>query len=189
MVLFGFSRSFWTLVFRCSLPVVFECAICLLTCLSQSLFTWRSERDIRCHEMRDGGTHGRNQHGARIFIVAICLDRWLCDWVGHLTYGAMSIADTDSWSFSPLIGGTLSRPQDRWPHLFAHPFWAEYPYLLPCLVVAAYCCMSWVLTAAFLKEVRLFYPPNLEACWRKTRYADNVPYAPTGIDRHLGCLA
>jgi hypothetical protein len=80
-----------------------------------------------------------------------------------------------SWSFSPLVGGTLSRPQDRWPHLFSHPFWAEYPYLLPCLVVAGYCCMSWVLTALFLKEVRLSYPPYLKECWRKTR-ADNVPW-------------
>jgi hypothetical protein len=60
---------------------------------------------------------------------------------------------------SPLVGGTLSRPQDRWPHLFTHPFWANYPYFLPCLVVAVYCGMSWVIVAMLLEEVR---PPYSE---------------------------
>jgi MFS family permease len=30
MVVFGFSRSFWTLVFRCYLPVEFQCTISYL---------------------------------------------------------------------------------------------------------------------------------------------------------------
>ncbi|KAG1748654.1 major facilitator superfamily domain-containing protein [Suillus lakei] len=29
----------------------------------------------------------------------------------------------------PLIGGTLARPQDHWPTLFANPFWGEIPIL------------------------------------------------------------
>ena len=45
-------------------------------------------------------------------------------------------------SLSPLIGGVLSRPQDRWPHIFSHPFWADYPYFLPCLVAATFTCLS-----------------------------------------------
>ncbi|KAI0250883.1 MFS general substrate transporter [Lactifluus subvellereus] len=52
----------------------------------------------------------------------------------------------------PFIGGILSRPQDRWPHVFSHPFWATYPYFLPCLVVAAYACLSFVAVAMFLEE-------------------------------------
>ena len=58
--------------------------------------------------------------------------------------------------FSSLIGGILSRPQDRWPHIFSHPFWAVYPYFLPCLVAAAFPLVSFVLTAFYLEEVFCF---------------------------------
>ncbi|KAI9452891.1 MFS general substrate transporter [Lactarius psammicola] len=50
------------------------------------------------------------------------------------------------------LGGVLSRPQDRWPSVFSHPFWGEYPYFLPCLVTAAYALLSFSLTAILLKE-------------------------------------
>ncbi|KAH9059723.1 MFS general substrate transporter [Lactarius vividus] len=47
-----------------------------------------------------------------------------------------------AWSLGyvigPLVGGVLSRPQDRWPHTFSNPFWANYPYFLPCLVAATF---------------------------------------------------
>ncbi|KAF8267045.1 major facilitator superfamily domain-containing protein [Lactarius quietus] len=56
-------------------------------------------------------------------------------------------------TIGPFIGGVLSRPQDRWPNLFSHPFWGEYPYFLPCLVTAAYALLSFSLAAIFLKEV------------------------------------
>ncbi|KAH9059711.1 MFS general substrate transporter [Lactarius vividus] len=52
----------------------------------------------------------------------------------------------------PLIGGILSRPQDRWPHIFSHPFWADYPYFLPCLVAAMFACLSLVITGLYLEE-------------------------------------
>ncbi|KAH9169257.1 MFS general substrate transporter [Lactarius sanguifluus] len=52
----------------------------------------------------------------------------------------------------PLVGGVLSRPQDRWPHTFSHPFWADYPYFLPCLVAATFTCFSFVITALYLEE-------------------------------------
>jgi hypothetical protein len=56
--------------------------------------------------------------------------------------------------FSPFLGGTLSRPQDRWPSAFSNPFWNKYPYFLPCLVSAAFACVALVLVAKFLEEVR-----------------------------------
>ncbi|KAF8268162.1 MFS general substrate transporter [Lactarius quietus] len=52
----------------------------------------------------------------------------------------------------PLIGGVLSRPQDRWPNLFSHRFWGEYPYFLPCLANVAYALLAFTLAAIFLKE-------------------------------------
>ncbi|KAH8985272.1 MFS general substrate transporter [Lactarius akahatsu] len=55
-------------------------------------------------------------------------------------------------TIGPFIGGVLSRPQDRWPNVFSHPFWGEYPYFLPCLATAAYALLSFTLAAIFLKE-------------------------------------
>ena len=55
----------------------------------------------------------------------------------------------------------LSRPQDRWPNLFLHPFWNEYPYFLLCLFSAAYALVSISLAAIFLKEVG---SPLVEEC-------------------------
>jgi MFS family permease len=55
-------------------------------------------------------------------------------------------------TIGPLIGGILSRPQDRWPNAFSHPFWAEFPYFLPCVGTATYTLISFILTALFLKE-------------------------------------
>ncbi|KAI9443966.1 MFS general substrate transporter [Lactarius indigo] len=61
-----------------------------------------------------------------------------------------------TWSvgatIGPFIGGVLSRPQDRWPNVFSHPFWGEYPYFLPCLATAGYSLLSFSLAAIFLKE-------------------------------------
>ncbi|KAI9443935.1 MFS general substrate transporter [Lactarius indigo] len=55
-------------------------------------------------------------------------------------------------TIGPFIGGVLSRPQDRWPRVFSHPFWGQYPYFLPCLATAAYALLSFILAAIFLKE-------------------------------------
>jgi hypothetical protein len=63
---------------------------------------------------------------------------------------------------SPIIGGILSRPQDRWPSVFSHPFWANYPYLLPCLACAAYACVSLVIVANYLEEVRSLFSTSKE---------------------------
>ena len=59
------------------------------------------------------------------------------------------------------MGGVLSRPQDRWPNAFSHPFWAEFPYFLPCIGTAAYATLSFILTAFFLKEVSHYCLMNL----------------------------
>jgi hypothetical protein len=57
------------------------------------------------------------------------------------------------WTLRPSIGGVLSRPQDRWPNVFSHPFWGKYPYFLPCLATAAYGIVLFSVAAIFLKEV------------------------------------
>jgi MFS family permease len=56
------------------------------------------------------------------------------------------------YAIGPFIGGMLSRPQDRWPLVFSHSFWAEYPYFLPCFAVAMCGCTSLTASAIYLKE-------------------------------------
>ncbi|KAH9054526.1 MFS general substrate transporter [Lactarius vividus] len=77
----------------------------------------------------------------------------------------MSITWAVGSTMGPFIGGVLSRPQDRWPNVFSHPFWGEYPYFLPCLATAAYALLSFSLAAIFLKETVKCGPtrkPNTE---------------------------
>ncbi|KIJ19136.1 Drug:H+ antiporter-1 family protein [Paxillus involutus ATCC 200175] len=55
-------------------------------------------------------------------------------------------------SLGPTIGGTLSRPQDNFPRLFTSPFWAEFPYFLPCAISAGFAVLTFVAILLFLKE-------------------------------------
>ncbi|KIK86885.1 hypothetical protein PAXRUDRAFT_14463 [Paxillus rubicundulus Ve08.2h10] len=52
----------------------------------------------------------------------------------------------------PAIGGTLSWPQDNFPHLFTSPFWGEFPYFLPCSVAAGFSMLPFLAILLFLKE-------------------------------------
>ncbi|KAH8985305.1 MFS general substrate transporter [Lactarius akahatsu] len=67
-----------------------------------------------------------------------------------------------TWSLGyvigPFIGGMLSRPQDRWPRIFSHPFWAEYSHFLPCLVAAAHGCASLTVNVIYLNETVNCHP-------------------------------
>ncbi|KXN91957.1 hypothetical protein AN958_11017 [Leucoagaricus sp. SymC.cos] len=58
-------------------------------------------------------------------------------------------------SLGPLIGGYLSHPGSWFPELFSGNIWLEYPYLLPCVVVAVINTVGlWVLWLRF-NEVSL----------------------------------
>ncbi|KAG1772302.1 MFS general substrate transporter [Suillus occidentalis] len=52
----------------------------------------------------------------------------------------------------PLMGGTLARPQDHWPALFANSFWGKYPYFLPCAVAACLFVLALFIMTFFLEE-------------------------------------
>ncbi|KAG1906461.1 major facilitator superfamily domain-containing protein [Suillus fuscotomentosus] len=52
----------------------------------------------------------------------------------------------------PLMGGTLARPQDRWPALFANAFWEKFPYFLPCAVAACMFVLILFMMSIFLEE-------------------------------------
>ncbi|KAI9452896.1 MFS general substrate transporter [Lactarius psammicola] len=67
-------------------------------------------------------------------------------------FSMLPVATALGYMIGPFIGGILSRPQNRWPNLFSHPFWGEYPYFLPCLAVSAFACLPFAITAMYLKE-------------------------------------
>jgi hypothetical protein len=56
---------------------------------------------------------------------------------------------------SPIIGGGLSNPSDRWPNVFGKmDVFRNYPYLLPCLASAAVALFSFLVAVIGFKEVR-----------------------------------
>jgi hypothetical protein len=53
----------------------------------------------------------------------------------------------------PIIGGSLSRPAERFPNVFGNnEFLKKYPYFLPCAVPATFTALAWIVTFLFLKE-------------------------------------
>ena len=57
-------------------------------------------------------------------------------------------------NYSPMIGGSLSRPTERFPDTFgSSAFLKNYPYFLPCAVSATFSAFAWFLTFVFLREV------------------------------------
>ncbi|KAF8266410.1 major facilitator superfamily domain-containing protein [Lactarius quietus] len=75
-------------------------------------------------------------------------------------FSLLPMARAAAYIIGPFIGGVLSRPQDHWPNRFSGPFWAEYPYFLPCLVAATYALVSFIVTALYLEEKRTTEVPK-----------------------------
>ncbi|KAF9230341.1 MFS general substrate transporter [Melanogaster broomeanus] len=77
-------------------------------------------------------------------------------------------------ALGPIIGGSLSRPQEQFAPLFSGTFWAEYPYFLPCFVVTIFAAFTFVVLLTCLNETLpgtfLSKPP------------------PTVVDREACCL-
>ena len=58
-------------------------------------------------------------------------------------------------TFSPLIGGSLQHPYERFGGVFRlSKFWKTNPYFLPCVTAAIYSTSAFVLAFVLLKEVR-----------------------------------
>ena len=59
---------------------------------------------------------------------------------------------------SPYIGGSLSKPVERFPGVFGDwEFFKTYPYFLACAVPATWSAFAWLVTFLFLKEVSMLY--------------------------------
>ena len=56
--------------------------------------------------------------------------------------------------FSPIIGGSLSRPAEHYPSIFGNwEFFKTYPYFLACSIPATFSAIACLVTFGFLKEV------------------------------------
>ncbi|KAH9958622.1 MFS general substrate transporter [Russula dissimulans] len=65
----------------------------------------------------------------------------------------MPLAWSTGGALGPTIGGSLSRPAERFPDTFGNSeFLKKYPYFLPCAVAATFSALTWVITCVFLQE-------------------------------------
>ncbi|RPD61131.1 MFS general substrate transporter [Lentinus tigrinus ALCF2SS1-7] len=68
-------------------------------------------------------------------------------------YAYMPIAWSTGATLGPIIGGSLSRPADRYPNVFGHiDFLKQYPYFLACAIPATFSATACLITFFFLKE-------------------------------------
>ncbi|KAG1818712.1 MFS multidrug-resistance DHA1 sub-family [Suillus subaureus] len=68
-------------------------------------------------------------------------------------YGYMPLPWMLGTLVGPLVGGSLSRPVDRFPEIFGRPKLLQiYPYLLPCTVPAIFALVAWLVTYSRFKE-------------------------------------
>ncbi|KAG1780684.1 major facilitator superfamily domain-containing protein [Suillus placidus] len=68
-------------------------------------------------------------------------------------YGYIPIPWMIGTTVGPLVGGSLSRPADRFPGIFGRSeLLKTYPYLLPCSIPAIFASVAWVVTYFRLKE-------------------------------------
>ncbi|KAF8886137.1 major facilitator superfamily domain-containing protein [Infundibulicybe gibba] len=113
ILLFGLSRTFWTLVI----------SRCLCGLLNGNIGIMKSA----IGEL----TNPSNRAQAFSLMPVI--------WAAGTTSG-------------PLVGGTFSRPHERFPTVFGGQFWTDYPYFLPCVVVASFIGFAFTVALLFLKE-------------------------------------
>ncbi|KAG1728509.1 major facilitator superfamily domain-containing protein [Suillus paluster] len=83
-------------------------------------------------------------------------------------YGYMPLPWMIGNAFGPLIGGTLSRPADRFPEIFGRSeLLKTYPYLLPCAVPAIFASVAGLVTYFRLKETVSTRTPLLKSIKRR----------------------
>jgi len=103
--------------------------------------------------LRDGGDHRFHKQSPSVWTLPARVGSRCYNWVRDPTPPRIRCSSVYD---SPLAGGSLSRPHERFPTLFRNWFWEKYPYLLPCLFSAVFCTLCVILTWLFLKEVRRF---------------------------------
>lgn len=83
-------------------------------------------------------------------------------------------------TISPVMGGYLSHPAERFPNVFGNPFWINNPYFLPCLVAAIFAFGSAMLATIILEETH----PSLRR--RHSRRTDSMSSEMTLFSEEQG---
>lgn len=52
-----------------------------------------------------------------------------------------------------MLGGTLSKPHERFPRYFGGGFWVKYPYFLPSFITSCFVVFASAVALVFFKEV------------------------------------
>ncbi|KIM39372.1 hypothetical protein M413DRAFT_198239 [Hebeloma cylindrosporum] len=78
-------------------------------------------------------------------------------------------------TMGPLLGGSLTRPADRFPTVFANQFWREYPYFLPCIATSAFVFGVLIITGLFFEETVHTWTPKYKALYTSS------PSPPSGF--------
>ncbi|KAM6504117.1 member of major facilitator superfamily multidrug-resistance, DHA1 sub-family [Amanita muscaria] len=101
-------------------------------------------------------------------------------------YAYMPIAWSTGGTLGPIIGGSLSRPAEQFPHLFGNnEFLKKYPYFLPCAVPATFTAVAWLVTFFFLKEtVKHTVPVSHLIKRRNTKIVDADAQSSKDIPEH-----
>ncbi|KAF8875781.1 major facilitator superfamily domain-containing protein [Infundibulicybe gibba] len=123
ILLFGLSRTFWTLVI----------SRCLCGLLNGNVGVMKS--------MMGDLTNSSNRAEGFSLVPIV--------WAAGATLG---YAATIIRVPRPLMGGTFARPHERFPQVFGGQFWQDYPYFLPCLAASNFICASFIIALLFLKE-------------------------------------
>lgn len=151
MFCFGLSRTFVGLVLRYAFLVHLGVRSNIYSSPAQPLHHRCSKRQHWCYEEHVGRTDGLYEHGSGIRLVAHSLvggyDAWVCMMTRSFSCAFKLTVR------SPVIGGTLARPQDNFPRLFGSPFWGDFPYFLPCGVTAGFSLLTFGAVLFFLEEV------------------------------------
>ena len=99
-----------------------------------------------CHERIDRF----NQSCRRFRFVACCLGRRV--YLRVTFFLLLHLVGLQIWLHRPLIGGSLSKPAERFPENFRSAFWKEYPYFLPCLAASSLVLLTSFLVLLLFKE-------------------------------------
>lgn len=94
---------------------------------------------------------------------------------GRYRFGLHFLAYSQTKS-SPLMGGGLSRPHERFPSVFGGSFWRKYPYFLPCLAAAGFVFAAFLIALVLFKEVHSFftqYESDVYMC-HQTLHTENI---------------
>ncbi|KAJ3565894.1 hypothetical protein NP233_g7351 [Leucocoprinus birnbaumii] len=94
-------------------------------------------------------------------------------------YALLPVAWAAGVTVGPLIGGSLSNPHKRFPKVFTHQFWIDYPYFLPCLASAGIVFAFIIITYFFFKETL----PKRE--WRSMLSESTLTDSPREIQSSL----